>query len=135
MSEKIVGYILLGIGILVMCLSVGYVWMVFTNKMPPVTIIQAKSIELDFTQALSNISSGQQLGSSAGGMELFSGNDLSKTINLSITFFFMTFVMLFGFRIASLGVMLMRPIVVKMKEANEKPTPQAAPQKTTGTSN
>lgn len=131
MSEKTLGYALLGVGILVMAFSLGYVWMVFTNKIPPAEIIKAKSISLDFTQALSGLNTGQQLSSSNGGMEIFSGQDMSKTINLSITFFFMTFVMLFGFRIASLGVMLMRPIVVKLNEAGPKPTSN---QNTTGSS-
>ena len=131
MSEKILGYLLLGAGIFVMLFAVGYVWLVFTNKIEPAQVIQAKSIQLDLAKSMgplpgalssSGITSAPALPTS--GLELFSGSDLSKTINLSITFFMMTFVMLFGFRISSLGVMLMRPIVVKIKEADE-PGPKA----------
>lgn len=136
MSEKILGYLFLSIGILVMSFSLVYIWLVFTNKIQPVAIIQAKSIQLDLTQALGNLSTGQAINSSNGGMEIFSGQDMSKTLNLSITFFFMTFVMLFGFRVASLGIMLLRPIVVKVKEKTETPVEalKASAQNTTGTS-
>lgn len=143
MSEKVLGYLLLGIGIFVMLFAVGYVWLVFMNKITPVQVIEAKSIQLDFAKSLGSLpgalsssgaTSAQSLPAGGKGLELFSGQDMSKTINLSITFFMMTFVMLFGFRIASLGVMLMRPIVVKLKEAGEPEPKDQINQNTTGTS-
>ncbi len=131
MNEKILGYLLLAAGVFVMLFSVGYVWLVFTNKVQPIEVIKAKSVKFDVSQALTGNSTnplsklpGFGSSNSSSGIELFSGEDMSKTINLSITFFLMTFVMLFGFRLSSLGVMLMRPIVVKVKEAeNKTPTP------------
>jgi len=121
MSERAMGYLLLGIGLIVMTCSVAYIWLVFTGRMQPVAVIQAKSLTLDYAQILGDMPGNKSVSSPKGGMELFSGEEMSRTINLSLTFFLMSFVMLFGFRISSLGVMLMRPIVVKLKDKTETP--------------
>lgn len=46
-------------------------------------------------------------------LDIFSGGALDDAINLSIHFFLMSFIGGFGYKIAMIGVNLIRPIVIK----------------------
>ena len=122
MQDRNVGYGLLILGILIMLLSVWQVFAVFTGKQEPYPVFQLGEVSIDLMSLFGDQPGVAVPTATDTTVELFSASDLSKLINMSTHFFLMSFVMLLGFRISSLGIMLLRPVVVKLKEA--------APQKT-----
>lgn len=111
MSEKVVGYILLVVGLVVIVFAVVNVFMTFTGKAMPVQLFNFQGVTLDF---------GQQLGlpkTTAAPMELISARDLNQMANLTAQILLMGFLAGAGEKLASLGVSLIRPIVVKAKES------------------
>lgn len=53
--------------------------------------------------------------------EIISGEMVNQPLNLFTHIFFMGFLSSIGMKVASVGVMLLRPIVVKVKEVPSKP--------------
>ncbi len=124
MSERVTGYILLGIGICIMLFALVNIYLLFTSKIQPIQIFDTKGISFDLNSLLPQLPEGVSVGNKSQGMELIPSNTINQTLNLSAHFFLMSFVMTFGYKLASLGVMLVRPVVVKLKEAKEPPKPQ-----------
>lgn len=91
MTEKIVGYTLLGIGILVIIFTAGSVFMVFTGKILPIQLFNLPAITLSLAPGTKPV-------------ELMTADAINQTSNLA------------GQKLASLGVQLVRPIVIKAKE-------------------
>lgn len=112
MGEKITGYSLLfsGLGIMIFC--VVSIIMVFTNKAKPFSY---------FNIASNNNSNNQGSSFDVNGsiplpkFDLIPPEVLNQTLNLSTQFFLMTFILGFGYKIANLGIQLIRPINVKIK--------------------
>ena len=126
MSERVTGYILLGVGICVMLFALVNIYLLFTSKIQPITLFDTKGISFDINSLLPQLPEGVSVGNKPQGMELVPSNTINQTLNLSAHFFLMSFVMTFGYKLASLGVMLIRPVVVKLKEAK---VPNNIPQK------
>lgn len=126
MSEKVLGYILLTIGIVIIIYSGISVYSVFTGSSRPFELFRFAGISLDPTQFLSMQLSPQEeaivkeSGVEMQKSELISGEMLNQPTNIIAHVVLMGFVAMIGFRLASLGVMLVRPIVVKLKTAEEK---------------
>ncbi len=120
MNERVVGYILLVVGI-VLILGAGVATvMVFTKQMAPPQLFSGPGISLDPGQLTASLapSTGEKL--SLPKQELVSGELLNQTSNLFAFVFLAGFVASVGYKLASLGVLLVRPIVVKVKEKDGK---------------
>lgn len=122
MNEKTTGYSLLVFGIGVMLFGTMSVVLVFTKHAEPINLFQISlpaqttpkaptplSGETSLTPDISQVLS--QLTSQTGTM--FSSSTLTQYSNISAHFFLMTFVVAFGYKIANLGVKLIRPVYVK----------------------
>ncbi len=101
MTEKVTGYSLLGIGIFLIIVSAISVFNVFTGKAKPVQVFQMPGVSLDVV--------GQKT-------EIISPALLNDSSNLFIHLLLMGFIAATGQKLASLGVQLVRPIVIKAKE-------------------
>lgn len=114
---------MLTVGIFLMVGALIQVLLVFTGKTPPLEVFNfpAPTIPLGslMPQLPGNLPISLPTGKSAS-FELIPAKQFNLTLNMSINFFLMGFVMNFGFKIASLGVMLLRPVVVKSQIKNEK---------------
>ncbi len=114
MSEKIIGYLLLAIGIIVIVASGFNIYAVFTRKMSPVSLFSLSSSSLDFSQLISGY---LPPGSPAAPPLSLPTDSLNFTFNLSAHLFLVGFIAHLGYQLASLGVQLVRPIEVKLREA------------------
>ena len=129
MTEKILGYLLLTIGIITIVLSGASVYSVFTKKSTPVAVFNFKSISIDMGQLLpSNLSIPENLPPEVASLlksedqptnktqkaEILPAEILNTTSNLFAHLLLMGFIASIGFKLASLGIMLVRPIKVKL---------------------
>lgn len=134
MSEKVSGYSLIVLGLGIMFYSAFQIVLVFTNHANPLPIFNISSSvsdtksasssasELDLNSLLANpqdlkslsaLSSSGQL--SMPKMDLIPPKALNQVLNMTTYFFLMTFMLGFGYKIAMLGINLVRPIVVKLR--------------------
>lgn len=112
MSEKTIGYILLGVGIVLIVLALLRMFLVFTGKLPPVDLFHSNAISLDLGSLMPNAPA------AAGNQELISADYLNLSSNLFIELLLMGFVASSGQKLASTGTSLLRPITVKLKAKN-----------------
>jgi len=126
MNEKIVGYILLSVGLLVIAASTLNVYQVFSKQIEPVQIFSFPSVSLDLGSAIS----GQlpederapmqaQMGNSAK-QEIIPSAVLNDSSNLAAHLFLMGFIVSVGYRVASLGTQLVRTIVVPVRGVKDE---------------
>jgi hypothetical protein len=101
MSEKIIGYLLLtmGVGIIILTLLNGYG--IFSGTLQPVPFFNFSPISLDL---------------GATKQELLSGRDLSQSTNFFLHLILLGFFANIGFKLASLGIQLLRPIKIEVKD-------------------
>lgn len=123
MSEKIIGYILLAVGIMTIIFSGFSVYTVFTKQARPVQLFTFKGISLDASQLLStNLPpEATQLVKPGGTQEIIPASLLNDSSNIFAHLLLMGFIGSVGYKIASLGVQLTRPIVVKLKTQEATP--------------
>ena len=105
-DEKIVGYVLLAIGVIVIFFSISQMMVVFTGGSPPPKLFNFSDISIPAEQ-------GQNI-------LLMSGQELSKLAAMVFWYMLMFFIMWGGGKIASLGVNLLREIRVEIKEPLRK---------------
>ena len=124
MNEKTVGYALLSVGLIIMFYAMLQIYLVFTNQIKPIPIFSAQSASFDLSSLMQslptynlpgNAPANLKLPSKAGKVDLLSADTLNQTLNMTSEFFLMSFLVGFGGKIASLGITLVRPIVVKLK--------------------
>jgi len=118
MSEKVVGYILLAVGILIILVSAVSVVSVFTGQAKPVQLFNFPGISLDTSGALKSALPEELRGSvkiPETKTEVISSEMINFPSNLFAHLFLMGFVAGVGQKLASLGVQLVRPIVVKLR--------------------
>lgn len=120
MSEKIVGYILLVFGVGIILFSAGNIYGVFTGRIQPTQLFSLKSIGIDMNQMIQN-SLPKELAPAADSQpaqetEIIPAEMLNQLFNLMGQIVLMGFLGGAGMKLASLGVMLLRPVEVKMKE-------------------
>ncbi len=136
MRELIIGYLFLIIGISGMGFSFYNVYSLFTGETKPYVVFEdqkqdTKKPSFTTQDLLTNPSAITEMQTN-----LLSGileKQMNKTINMGATVFLYYFLMLFGFRIATLGVMLIRPLKVKIRskviEVDETPEEKKTPAK------
>ena len=129
MSEKILGYTLLTVGILTILFSAFSVYSIFTKKSKPAQLFNFQGLGIDasqmFSQSLPPGVASLMPNPPAGGQktELIPGSMLNESSNIFAHLLLMGFIASIGFKLASLGTMLVRPINVKLKtnEAAKNP--------------
>lgn len=104
MSEKVIGYSLLVVGIIIIVFAAVNILAVFTGQAQPVQLFNFSPMAIALAPGMKPV-------------ELFSARDLNQTANITAQLFFMGFIASIGQKLASLGVQLVRPIVVKFKES------------------
>lgn len=123
MSEKFIGYLLLVLGILLIFGSLGGVYAVFTGRIQPYPIFDLPAITLDLSSLMeAEGQEAQQLAESGANLEteLVKGDVLNKPLNLVAYLLFMSFLLNVGFKIATLGVQMVRPIKVTLRGEGQK---------------
>jgi hypothetical protein len=105
-SEKIAGYVLLILGVVVIFFSIYEMFVVFTGGSPPPKLFNFSDISVP--------------GTNNQNVMLISGQEVSKFADLFCWLILMFFVMWGGGKVASLGVNLIREIRVEIKEPLRK---------------
>lgn len=101
MTEKVLGYIFLGVGISLILFALARMFLVFTGKLPPVSLFDSPAITLPLP--------------TGGTQELVSADYMNLTSNLFVELLLMGFIASVGQKFASTGTSLLRPITVKLK--------------------
>jgi hypothetical protein len=123
MGDKVIGYILVSIGIIVILGATYGLYRVFNGQSEPLEVFKLKGISVE-TASLVPQPRVPAPSSPSPKIELFPAAMLNTILNTVGHVIFMGFIASVGFRIASIGTMLARPIVVKIhskKEAIQTP--------------
>lgn len=127
MTEKIIGYTLLILGVAIIFYAAFSTYLVFTKKSEPVKLFNFSGISLDPSQFLPQTNTtlppeinklfkqDQLSPKSTQKTELIPPDLLNSSSNVFAHLFLMGFLATIGFKLASLGTMLVRPIVVHLK--------------------
>jgi hypothetical protein len=123
MTEKMTGYLLLFVGLAIMVICVVSMFLVFTNRVKPFSVFNISSNSSNGSLNISDIISELQKNSpnalnqaiSLPKLDILSPEVLNQTLNLSSHFFLMSFILGFGYKLATLGIQLIRTINVKLK--------------------
>ncbi len=124
MKERILGYVLLVMGMLTMAFSVYFIYLTISNNITPFKVFQENETDKPQVETVSKEQLSDPRIIASMQKEIITevlDSQINKTMNLGTTLVFGYFLMLFGFRISSLGVQLMRPIEVKLN-ASKPPT-------------
>lgn len=109
-SNKIVGYTLLALGLIIIIFSGFKVYRVFTGAENPYQIFSLSGISVDLGKAIGQTSDANLT------QELLNSDVLNKPLNYAFYIMLMGFISSVGFKIASLGVQLARTLKVTLKE-------------------
>lgn len=119
MNEKVTGYILLIVGIAIMLFSVINIYLIFSKELTSLKDTSNYSASGN-TPVLGDIQ--KNLLNASGSINtnsLFSNfippQTINQTLIVTVEFFLFSFLLSFGYKISSLGVLLIRPINVKLK--------------------
>lgn len=119
MSEKIIGYLLLTAGLIIIGFSAFSAFFLFTKSSQPVKFLNLPSVSLDINQLLAGSLPAElrgQLPKNQGSpTELFPSSALNFTLNLTLHLLLLGFFVTLGYKISQLGVQLLRPINVQLK--------------------
>lgn len=115
-GHKILGWLLFAAGLVLLALSFVSVYQVFTGKVEPYPIFKFQSVTLD----LSKLSDADNLAKEDLKQELINSEMFNKPMNMGAHLILFGFLASIGFKIASLGIMLVRPINVKLKGVEDK---------------
>jgi len=124
MTEKVVGYILICVGVGIILFSGLSVYQVFTKRAEPVLLFSFPALSIDMSKMLSGAlpkeirDTGYTLPPSK--QEILSADMVNQPTNLLFHTVLMGFMVTVGFKIASIGTMMVRTIVVKVKEEEGK---------------
>lgn len=124
MHERVIGYSLLCFGIFIMMASVFLVYALFTHQIQPFRVFRDDLIQPAKKQSvsLSNLMTDPQALTEMQSQLISQvlGKQINSTMNIGATVFLMYFVMLFGFRLSTLGIQLVRPIQVKLNTVKDE---------------
>jgi hypothetical protein len=101
-NEKLIGYVLLAIGLILIFFSIFSMYSVFTGSSPAPSLIKVNDIKISIP--------------GIGETTIFSGDAISNIINMLLWLILMIFIASGGSRIGSLGVKLLREIKVEIKK-------------------
>ena len=117
MTEKVIGYTLLAVGVLIIIFSAVNIFMVFTGRAQPVQLFHTSGISLDFGSLISaQLLAGARSNLPAQKTEILPAEQIDLISNLTVQVFLMGFLAGAGFKLASLGVQLLKPVVLKLKD-------------------
>jgi len=111
MQEKVLGYFFLFLGIGIIFFAALRVYVVYTTKAEPIQLIDAQS-NLGFNLSVPSGIAGQNI---TVPVQMGQLQPMITVINNFVYLIFMGFFASIGFKIAMLGVNLVRPIVIKAK--------------------
>ena len=120
MSEKIVGYALLFLGLLLILITLISGYNLFTKATQPIQFFKFDEIAITIPNSVET--SGTQLDLS---QKITLPNTIEGPLNMATHLFFLSFFVSVGAKIASVGTQLIRPIVVKAKSEEKKSNPIA----------
>ncbi|KKQ26318.1 MAG: hypothetical protein US62_C0049G0002 [Candidatus Woesebacteria bacterium GW2011_GWA1_37_8] len=109
-SNKLFGYLLLVVGLLVIVFCAFKVYRVFTGQEMPFNLFTLSSVSVDLGKVVGQPTSADLK------QELFGADLINKPLNYGFYLMLMGFIASVGFKIASLGVQLARTIKVNVKE-------------------
>lgn len=123
MSERVIGYILITIGVVIIVVSAVNVVSVFNGSAQPVSVFSFDGISLDFGNLLIGDATPQEAQiireqNPELSAQLVEANMINQPLNLFAHIILMGFMVNIGFKLASLGTMLVRPIRVNVKSDN-----------------
>lgn len=97
--------------------ALSQVYALFTGELKPFIVFEEKirtePKRPSMAELMVNPSAATEM--QAALIERVMERQMNKSINIGATVFFQYFLMLFGFRLSSLGVQLVRPITVKLR--------------------
>lgn len=124
MTERTTGYSLLILGIVIMIFATFQIISVFTGKANPIPLFQVEEVVDEkesssssniFLDQLQNFS-GQNINiDQLPRMQIIDPAVLNRILNLTVYYLIMQFLLGLGYKLASLGTQLVRPIQVQMK--------------------
>lgn len=113
MSEKQIGYSLLAVGITIMSIALIIAIMLFTGYLKPFPLFNIPAPSINTGSMIPSIPG---LPAAKGeNIEILPTKAFNDLLNLGIQFLLMTFIMSFGFKLADLGIKLLRPIKIEAK--------------------
>lgn len=117
MTEKIVGYVLIVFGILVILYSVFDIYSVLTGKKASIDPFKLEGISLDLSSFVGGAEEQQAIKNSGKSLksEIISPDVLNKPLNYVFHLLLAGFILNVGYKVASLGVLLVRPVKVSLK--------------------
>ena len=118
-SDRIIGYILFIAGILLILYSAFNVYKVFTKGFEPVRLFEFQGIGLDAGSLIGSDLSPEQkaLLNQSGSqtkLEIVPASLINQTSNVLAHLLLMGFVASVGYKIANLGILMLRPVFVKL---------------------
>lgn len=125
MPEKTIGYVLLTVGVVIIIFSAISTYLVFTKKTQPVQLFNFSGISLDTAQLLQNSLPAnapdflQGVPTKSTPTEIIPPELINSSSNLFAHLILMGFIATIGAKIATIGTLLVRPIVVKLKTKEE----------------
>lgn len=124
MTERTTGYSLIIIGIIIMIFATIQIISVFTGRANPISFFQyeeksSSNSNLDVNSLLNQLQKSSEVSGlnidSTPNFQLFDPKLINQILNLAVYYLIMQFLLSLGFKFASLGVQLVRPIHVNMK--------------------
>lgn len=120
MTEKVIGYLLLTAGLIIIALSALNTFSILTKSAQPVKFLNLPSVSLDINQLLAGSLPAElrgQLPKNQGSpTELFPSSALNFTLNLTLHLLLLGFFVTIGYKTSQLGIQLLRPISVVLKQ-------------------
>jgi len=112
MTEKIVGYLLVFVGVLTIVASSFNAFNILTKKTNPINFVT--------NEVVNSFVGEQNIQNSASLNQIlnFDNETITFITNLGIHIILLSFILKAGFHLASLGTMLVRPIVVDLNAKN-----------------
>jgi hypothetical protein len=107
-NEKVFGYALLILGIILLLFSICEMINVYYGNSPPPKLFDLQDVSLP-------------VGQSGTGVSLIQGSQISQIANLFFWFILMVFILFAGGKIASLGATMIKDIQVEIKESTSVP--------------
>ncbi|RJR28966.1 hypothetical protein C4564_04025 [Candidatus Microgenomates bacterium] len=118
MSERVVGYILLTAGVVVIAFSAFNIYGVFTRAVPPVSLFNFPAISVPSSALLGGLSvegTNLPIQVKSTDIELLSSDMINQTSNVLAHLVLMGFIASIGSRLSMIGVSLVKRIEVKVK--------------------
>jgi len=105
-DEKVVGYILLAVGVVMMFASVYLMFNVFTGGSDPPSLFDFSDVSFPIIQP----------GGTSETVQIISGQEMNRMADMGFWYMLMFFIVYAGGKVASLGVNLIREIKVELKQ-------------------